>query len=82
MSSFFPAPVAVPEHPGLFSIPVFIAVGEDTGVASSLAGDEITYCETNADGDTNSDAQDVTKFLEDFGRSAFFNPCPPCNLNR
>ena len=24
------------------------------------------------------DADDVTLFLEDFGRSQFFNPCPPC----
>ena len=54
----------------------------DAGLADSLPGNADTYCETNADGNTNSDAQDVTKFLEDFGRSAFFKPCPPCNLNR
>jgi hypothetical protein len=53
----------------------------DVGAASSAAGDADTYCETNADGDKNSDAQDVTKFLEDFGRSTFFKPCGRCNLN-
>jgi len=28
------------------------------------------------DGDV--DAEDVTKFLEDFGRSQYNNPCPQC----
>jgi hypothetical protein len=32
----------------------------------------------SGDFDCNVDADDVTKFLEDFGRSQFFNPCPAC----
>jgi len=39
-------------------------------------------CEANFDCDTDVDANDVTAFLFDFGRSIFFNPCTnasPCN---
>lgn len=53
-----------------------------TGLADSLPGNPDTYCEANTDGDRDTDAQDVSKFLEDFGRSPFVRPCPPCNLNR
>jgi hypothetical protein len=34
-------------------------------------------CEGDFDYDGDCDADDVTTFLEDFGRSQFFNPCPP-----
>jgi len=34
-------------------------------------------CECNADFDQDVDADDVTRVLEDFGRSRFNNPCPP-----
>ena len=39
-------------------------------------------CESDFDCDGNVDATDVTSFLDDFGRSTFFNPCTnadPCN---
>jgi hypothetical protein len=35
-------------------------------------------CESDFNCDGNVDASDVSTFLEDFGRSQFFNPCPPC----
>jgi hypothetical protein len=31
-----------------------------------------------ADVDGDVDADDVTTFLEDFGRDEYFNPCPAC----
>jgi hypothetical protein len=37
---------------------------------------EIDYCEGDFDLDGDVDAPDVAMFLEDFGRSIFFNPCP------
>ena len=33
-------------------------------------------CEGDYNIDQNQDANDVTKFLEDFGRNQFSNPCP------
>ena len=33
-------------------------------------------CEGDFNRDGNVDAEDVTKFLEDFGRNQFNNPCP------
>jgi hypothetical protein len=39
-------------------------------------------CEGNFDGDEDVDADDVTEFLNHFGRSQFFNPCTnqnPCS---
>jgi hypothetical protein len=35
-------------------------------------------CESDFTCDGDVDAADVSTFLEDFGRSEFFNPCPPC----
>jgi len=35
-------------------------------------------CESDFDCNGAVDANDVSTFLEDFGRSQFFNPCPPC----
>ena len=35
-------------------------------------------CESDFTCDGDVDSADVTTFLEDFGRSEFFNPCPPC----
>ena len=35
-------------------------------------------CEGKLDYDQDVDATDVTKFLEDFGRNAYNNPCPEC----
>ncbi len=35
-------------------------------------------CNGDFDCDVNVDANDVSIFLEDFGRSEFFNPCPAC----
>jgi hypothetical protein len=34
----------------------------------------------NGDFDCNVDADDVKLFLEDFGRSQFFYPCPTCEV--
>jgi hypothetical protein len=36
-----------------------------------------TFCKGLADYDQDVDAADVTVFLSHFGRSQFFNPCPP-----
>ena len=38
------------------------------------------YCEGDFTYDGDVDADDVTKFLEDFGRSVFNNPCPACEV--
>ena len=55
----------------------------DVGQAEGTQiADVDSFCEANRNGDQNSDAADVTKFLEDFGRSTFFKPCPPCDLER
>jgi len=35
-------------------------------------------CESDFTCDGDVDSADVSTFLEDFGRSPFFNPCPPC----
>ena len=32
----------------------------------------------DVDCNVNVDANDVNKFLEDFARNQFFNPCPAC----
>jgi hypothetical protein len=43
---------------------------------SSMTLAEISSSDVNCD--ANVDATDVTKFLEDFGRNTFNNPCPAC----
>jgi hypothetical protein len=50
----------------------------DTGVTDASGGDANTYCETNPDGDEDVDGNDLTKFLEDFGRGSYDRPCPNC----
>jgi len=42
--------------------------------SSALAQD---FCKGDHDYDGDCDSDDVTSFLEDFGRSQFNNPCPP-----
>jgi hypothetical protein len=42
---------------------------------SSITAQDFCKGDFNYDGDC--DADDVSTFLEDFGRSQFFNPCPP-----
>ncbi len=37
-------------------------------------------CNGDVDCNVNVDANDVGKFLEDFGRSQFNNPCPACEV--
>ena len=44
--------------------------------ASSIMAQPGNMCEDDYNLDNNMDAQDVAKFLEDFGRSIFNNPCP------
>ena len=46
-------------------------------VCDSGIGDACT-CEADFECDGDVDADDVTKFLEDFGRSQYYNSCPPC----
>jgi hypothetical protein len=48
------------------------------GLADASGGDANTYCETNPDGDEDVDGNDLTKFLEDFGRGSYDRPCPNC----
>jgi hypothetical protein len=55
--------------------------GQAGGINTQIA-DVDSFCEANRNGDKNSDAADVSKFLEDFGRSTFFKPCPPCDIER
>jgi hypothetical protein len=50
----------------------------DAGLADASGGDANTYCETNPDGDEDVDGNDLTKFLEDFGRGTYDRPCPNC----
>jgi hypothetical protein len=38
----------------------------------------VDVCEGDLDKDGDGDANDVMRFLDDFGRSPFFNPCPDC----
>jgi len=38
----------------------------------------VDVCEGDLDKDGDGDANDVTQFLNDFGRSQFNRPCPAC----
>ena len=40
----------------------------------------LDVCKGDFNCDMNVDANDVGVFLEDFGRSEFFNPCPTCEV--
>ena len=39
----------------------------------------MAICEGDFDCDGDVDGGDVEKFLEDFGRSTYINPCPLCD---
>jgi hypothetical protein len=44
--------------------------------SSNVLAQPGNQCEANYNLDYNMDAADITKFLEDFGRNVFSNPCP------
>jgi hypothetical protein len=55
---------------------------EDTSPPQGNGIGDACDCEGDFNCDGNVDATDVTSFLNDFGRSTFFNPCTnvdPCN---
>jgi hypothetical protein len=45
-------------------------------LSSSVAIAQELFCNGDFNYDGNCDANDVSTFLEDFGRSQYFNPCP------
>jgi len=51
---------------------------EDTYPPGGNKIGDVCECEADFERDGDVDANDVGKFLEDFGRSVFFNPCPTC----
>ena len=50
-----------------------------------IAQCDMTYrnpiCKCDFDFDCDGDANDVTEFLNCFGRNQYNNPCPPCVTN-
>ena len=48
---------------------------EDTYPPGGNSIGDACECEGDLDRDGDVDADDVTKFLEDFGRNEFNNPC-------
>jgi len=46
-------------------------------ISAPLALAQVDYCEGNFDYDQDQDGGDAFTFKTDFGRSQFFNPCPP-----
>jgi hypothetical protein len=45
-------------------------------MSASIVHAQELFCNGDFNYDGNCDADDVSTFLEDFGRSQFFNPCP------
>jgi hypothetical protein len=59
----------------------FCSMGQEDSNGDGI-GDACYLCEADFDCNGNVDAADVTSFLNDFGRSTYFNPCTnadPCN---
>ena len=53
---------------------VLIAIVVLLSASVALAQD---FCKGNFDYDQDVDANDVTEFLNHFGRNQYYNPCPP-----
>jgi len=54
----------------ILSIAVILLISSSTSFAQD-------FCKGDHDYDGDCDSDDVTSFLQDFGRSQFNNPCPP-----
>jgi len=54
----------------LILIAMVVLISSSVALAQDFCNGDFNY-------DRNCDADDVTTFLADFGRSQFFNPCPP-----
>jgi hypothetical protein len=54
----------------LISIAVILLLSSSTVLAQD-------FCNGDHDFDGDCDSDDVTSFLQDFGRSQYNNPCPP-----
>ena len=75
---FDPVPVSYPDPNDLRVIPLQIISGIPIWVAGEESCDGLDVCEGDLDANETVDADDVAKFLEDFGRNQFNNPCPAC----
>ena len=62
----------------LISIPLQIVSGIPIWVDGEESCEGLDVCEGDLDDDLDVDADDVTKFLEDFGREPYYLPCPEC----
>jgi hypothetical protein len=75
---FDPVPVSYPDPNDLRVIPLQIISGIPIWVAGEESCDGLDVCEGDLNVDQNVDANDVSIFLEDFGRNTFNNQCPAC----
>jgi len=75
---FDPVPFSYPPPNDLRAIPMQIVSGIPIWVAGEESCDGLDVCEGDLNFDQNQDADDITIFLEDFGRNTFNNQCPAC----
>jgi ABC-type amino acid transport substrate-binding protein len=75
---FDPDPQVYPDPDDLKVIPMQIVSGIPIWVDGEESCEGLDVCEGDLDANEAVDADDVAKFLEDFGRNQFNNPCPAC----
>ena len=75
---FDPVPVSYPPPNNLRSIPTQIVSGIPIWVAGEKSCEGLDVCEGDLNFDRNVDANDISIFLEDFGRNLYNNQCPAC----
>ena len=62
---------------GLAVIVCLMMLSGPSVMAACYPDNNNTSCQGNSDYDCDVDADDVTAFLNHFGRSQYYNPCPP-----
>ena len=75
---FDPDPVSYDPPDDLKVIPLQIVSGIPIWVAGETPCEGLDVCEGDLNYDQNVDANDISIFLEDFGRNTFNNQCPAC----
>jgi hypothetical protein len=75
---FDPVPESYPDPNDLKVVPLQVVSGIPIWVDGEESCEGLDVCEGDLDSNETVDADDVAKFLEDFGRNQFNNPCPAC----
>jgi hypothetical protein len=75
---FDPVPESYPDPNDLKVVPLQVVSGIPIWVDGEESCEGLDVCEGDLNADQNVDANDVTIFLEDFGRNTFNNQCPAC----